>query len=114
MIITFENGYGLLEGDKLSIRINSTSKLEHDFAPAKTYYPKKQIYDKNPFVNNKGINAIYESLSRTETTDGFKNAHSTMKSIFLALISNEANSTPINAQDFIIDSEFAARDWMIS
>lgn len=117
LMITFENGYGVLEGDRLSVRVNNSAQPEQDTSPTKTYYPRDLVYDKNPFIDNDdkdGIHEIYRRLSKVAESDGFENALSTMKSIFIALISNEIGSTPIEVQNFVINKEFASRNWMIT
>jgi predicted dehydrogenase len=117
MIVTFENGYGLIEGDRMIIRVNNSSQPLLDKSPSKTFYPKQIIYDSNPFIdeNNKdGIHKIYENLANVRDKDGFEHAYATMKSIFLALISNENGSMPIEASNFLISNQMLSRNWMIS
>jgi hypothetical protein len=99
------------------IRVNNSSQPLLDKSPSKTFYPKQIIYDSNPFIdeNNKdGIHKIYENLANVRDKDGFEHAYATMKSIFLALISNENGSMPIEASNFLISNQMLSRNWMIS
>ena len=115
--IIFENGIGTLDGDNLKIIRNKSIKSSIDESPTKTYYPSEVVFAGNPFIDkngNDGMHKIYENILESNHDDGFDNAYITMKSIFLALISNEENSMPLDFEHYKEERAFGSKNWMIS
>ncbi len=116
MFINFENGFGTLVGDILTVYKISEENLSLNAKPSKAFYANELVYQENLFIDNDGSDGtkkIYD-LILSESGDGFNNAKDTMVALFLALLSGNTDSKLLNLNELQGQGEIKFYEWNIS
>ena len=118
MELIFNYGFGIIEGDELSIYRIENESISKNKSPTKTFYPTEKIYSGRAFTfpdNSDGLDKIYSKFTeRNIKEDNFDSSFKSNLDFFAALLSsNKASSVklPVKISRF---SSLYYKKWKIS